>query len=158
MIINRRENLDLLNNQKTGMEAIDNAENQPIISVKEEIGNQINVIKEKAQLAQQKVSENLAVAAAVVHQKSDETQDVLDLKTDKINEFAHKTIERVNEFGHRAGEALVTSSDFVAKFDLAESTTQMKEKINENPAVSLTVAGIIGLTLGFLIGRTRPSI
>ncbi len=157
MVSNNRENLDLPKNDMSVPETIGFAGNQTIGSVKETIGSQVAVIKEKANLAQQKVSENLAAAAEVVHQKSDATQEALDYKTDKINEFAHNAIEKVNEFGHRAGDALVTSSDLVRKFDLAQSASQLKVKIKENPGISLSLVGIFGLALGLMIGRSRST-
>ncbi len=137
---------------------IDAINSEPVLaSIKDGISERVNVLKEKAQFAQEKVSDNLSSAAEVVHQTSDETQEVLDKKSDKINQYAHQAIGKVNELGHRAGDALETSSNFVRKFDVAQSALQLKEKIRENPGVSLTVVGMFGIAFGILIGRARNS-
>lgn len=139
-----------------GQEAFDQTEHT-FDRIKEKVSEQINHLQDKTQVAKEKVSENLSSAADVVHTKSDQTQEFLDKKTDNFNTVAHKTIEKANEFGHRAGDLLNSSSEYVKNFDAEQTRQQVKEKIQNNPGVSLAVAGVFGLIIGLLIGRTNKS-
>jgi ElaB/YqjD/DUF883 family membrane-anchored ribosome-binding protein len=125
--------------------------------IKEKVSEQIINLQDKTQFAKEKVSDNLSGAADVVHTKADQTQEFLDNKTDNFNAIAHQTIEKVNELGHRAGDVLNTSSEYVRNFDAEQTRQQVKEKIQNNPGISLAVAGVFGLIIGLLIGRNNKS-
>lgn len=126
-------------------------------AIKEKVSEQISNLQDKTQVAKEKVSENLSSAADVVHTKADQTQVFLDKKTDNFNAMAHQTIEKANDFGHRAGDVLNSSSEYVRNFDVEETRQQVKEKIQNNPGVSLAVAGVFGLIIGLLVGRSNKS-
>lgn len=130
---------------------------QTLSKLKEKVSEQAGSIQEKSYIAKEKVSDNLSGAADTVHQKSDQTQEFLTKKTDEINKLAQRTIEKANELGHRAGDALNSSSEYVRNFDIQETRQQVKEKIQQNPGRSLVVAGVFGLLIGLLIGRTNKS-
>lgn len=116
-------------------------------SYKERIAGKLGEVKVK-------VSENLSGAAEKVHERSDAAQDFLFEKTDKVNSFAHQTIEKANHLGHRAADALDASSGYVKDFNLAETRQQVMDTIKQRPEVSIAVAGVFGLVIGLLIGRS----
>jgi ElaB/YqjD/DUF883 family membrane-anchored ribosome-binding protein len=116
-------------------------------SVREQFTEKVGAFKEK-------VSDNLSGIAEKVHERSDTTQDYLLEKSDKVNSYAHQTIEAANQFGHRAADALDASSGYVKNFDLAETRHNVMETIKQRPEVSIAVAGVFGLLIGLLIGRS----
>lgn len=116
-------------------------------SLKEQFSEKIGAFKEK-------VSDNLSGIAGKVHDGSDTAQDFLIDKTDKVNTYAHHTIEAANHLGHRAADALDASSGYVRNFDLAETRQQVMATIKQRPEVSIAVAGVFGLLIGLLIGRS----
>ena len=116
-------------------------------TLKEQFSEKIGAFKEK-------VSDNLSGIAEKVHERSDTAQDYLIEKSDKVNSYAHNTIEAANQFGHRAADALDASSGYVRNFDLAETRQQVMDTIKQRPEVSIAVAGVFGLLIGLLIGRS----
>lgn len=116
-------------------------------TIKEQFSEKVGAFKEK-------VSENLSGIAEKVHERSDTAQDYLLEKSDKVNAYAHQTIETANQFGHRAADALDASSGYVKNFDLAETRQNVMESIRQRPEVSIAVAGVFGLLIGLLIGRS----
>lgn len=111
-------------------------------------------VSEKLAGLQNKVSDNLHGLAEKVHDKSDSAQDYLLEKSDRANAYAHQTIEAANSFGHRAADALDASSGYVKNFDLADTRQRAMESIKQRPEVSIAVAGVFGLLIGLLIGRS----
>lgn len=116
-------------------------------TLKEQVSEKIGAFKEK-------VSDNLSGIAEKVHERSDTAQDYLFEKTDKVNSYAHHTIEAANQLGHKAADALDASSGYVRNFDLAETREQVMATIKQRPEVSIAVAGVFGLLIGLLIGRS----
>lgn len=102
-----------------------------------------------------KVSENLSGAAVKVHEKSDSAQEYLEAKAEKLNDYTHQAIGKVNQYGHKAGDALDVSSEYVKKFDFAETAQSVKSGIKDRPGTSIALVGVAGLLIGFLIGRSR---
>lgn len=109
---------------------------------------------EKIGAFKEKVSDNLSDIAEKVHVRSDTAQNYLFEKSDKVNSYAHNTIEAANQVGHRAGDALNASSGYIRNFDLAETRQQVMDTIKQRPEVSIAVAGVFGLLIGLLIGRS----
>ena len=144
------DNFDL-NNAGVALEntaaEIGNSVNNAAETVKEPFSEKVGAFKEK-------VSENLSGIAEKVHERSDSAQDYLLEKSDKVNSYAHQTIEAANQFGHRAADALDASSGYVKNFDLAETRHNVMETIKQRPEVSIAVAGVFGLLIGLLIGRS----
>jgi ElaB/YqjD/DUF883 family membrane-anchored ribosome-binding protein len=141
-------------NSKDTSAAIENIASDTIQAIDETTESYKERIAEKLGEVKFKVSENLSGAAEKVHEKSDAAQDFLFDKTDKVNSYAHQTIEKANHLGHRAADALDASSGYVKNFDLAETRQQVMETIKQRPEVSIAVAGVFGLLIGLLIGRS----
>lgn len=121
--------------------------NESAETAKEQFSEKVGAFKEK-------VSDNLLGIAEKVHEKSDTAQDYLLEKSDKVNSYAHQTIEAAGHLGHRAADALDASSGYVKNFDLAETRQNVVESIRQRPEVSIAVAGVFGLLIGLLIGRS----
>ena len=147
------DNFDL----KEATAAIENTASDAIQAADETAESYKERIAEKLGEVKVKVSENLSGVAERVHEKSDAAQDFLFEKTDKVNSYAHQTIEKANHLGHRAADALDASSGYVRDFNLAETRQQVLETIKQRPEVSIAVAGVFGLLIGLLIGRSSRS-
>lgn len=144
------DNFDL----KEATSAIEGAASDAIGAVDETTESYKERIAEKLGEVKTKVSDNLSVAAEKVHARSDAAQDFLFEKSDKVNTYAHQTIEKANHLGHKAADALDVSSGYVRNFDLAETRQQVMDTIKQRPEVSIAVAGVFGLLIGLLIGRS----
>lgn len=139
---------------KEATASIENTASDVVQAVDETTESYKERLAEKLGEVKLKVSDNLSGAAEKVHEKSDAAQDFLFDKSDKVNSYAHQTIEKANTLGHRAADALDASSGYVRNFDLAETRQQVMDTIKQRPEVSIAVAGVFGLLIGLLIGRS----
>ncbi len=122
-------------------------------NIKQGVQQKAEKLGEKTSEYKSKVSENISGAADKFDKSPNNAQGFLNGKTDVINEYAHQTIEKVNEIGHRAAAVLANSSDYIKKFDAAETRQQIKKSIKQKPELSLAIAGVFGLLIGLMIGR-----
>ncbi len=129
--------------------------NNAVQNLKETAQSKFEQVGSKVETYKEKVSENLSGAAEKVHEKSDTTQEFLDKKAEDINEYAHQAIGKVNQFGHKAADILGNSSVYVKNFDLAEKGQNLKSEIKKKPGTTIAIAGVFGLLIGLLIGRSR---
>lgn len=112
----------------------------------EQVENKVETIKDK-------VSNNLSHFADKVHQKADSGQSFLDDKAHSVGNIVHQTVEKANKIGHRAADAISESSDYIKNFDLEGTKESVKAVIKERPEVTIAAAALLGLLVGFLVGR-----
>lgn len=139
----------------TEMSGIINKVGETASKIQEQVKAKTEQFGETAGKAKEKVSDNLANAAGTVHTKADTAQEVLDKSADVINEYAHQAINKVNEYGHRTADALESSSEYLKNFDYEETKEQVIETLREKPQIGFALAGILGLIIGLLLGRSR---
>lgn len=129
--------------------------NNTVQNLKETAQAKIEQVGNKAEDYKGKVSESVSGVAGKVHEKSDTAQEYLGTKAEKLNEFAHTAMGKVNRYGHKAADALDNSSVYLKNLDFAEAAQNLKTGIKQRPGTGIVIAGIFGLLIGLMIGKSR---
>jgi len=119
----------------------------------ENVENVINNAEETVETYKGKVSNNLSNIADKVHKKADSSQEFLDNKTDELGNYVHQTVQKANDLGHQAAAAINDSSEYIRNFDIQKAGESVKVAIKEKPEVVVAAAALLGLLVGFLVGR-----
>lgn len=76
-------------------------------------------------------------------------------KVEQIGTFAQQTFDKASNLGTRATQAISNSAEYVKNIDVGKARDTVKNTVAEKPELSIAIAGITGLIIGLLIGRTR---
>lgn len=108
---------------------------------------------EKANTLKDKVTDNISNIADKLHQGADSGKTFLNDRAEKVNTLAHQALDRATDIGHRAADAVGNSSEYVKNFDLEETKESIKAAVKEKPEILLITVGILGLAVGYLLGK-----
>ncbi len=131
-----------------------------------EAKDKLKSIETSVEKGQEKVAEKLSKTADALHEKADNVQefltdktvgaeDSLRQKTYEASDAAQQTLEKANKLGHKTADAIERSSEYVRDFDAREARDKAIKAMKNRPQLMLTAAGLIGIAIGYLVGRRR---
>lgn len=112
-----------------------------------------NTLEERADSTAQSTKQRVEKVNELGHQMSDKVSEYGHQVTDKVSGYAQRTIDRVGQAGHQTAKLLNSSAEYVREFEPVQIKTAINNRIKEQPAISLLVAGAIGFVIGALIAR-----
>ena len=96
-----------------------------------ETGNKLDQLNQKVETYQEKVLDNVSNVVEKVRRNSDAAQEFLSGKAELFNEYANS----------------------IKDFDFEQTKEKVIKSVRKNPELSLAVAGVVGLLIGFLVGK-----
>jgi ElaB/YqjD/DUF883 family membrane-anchored ribosome-binding protein len=121
--------------------------------VKEVISEEAEVLDNKTANLQNKVSGSVSSITEKIHQGADSGKAILNDGAEKANELAQQAIDKANDLKHRVAEKVSDTTDYVKNIDLQSAKDSVRDTVKERPEVLLITVGILGLAVGYLLGK-----
>lgn len=131
------------------------SEGRAVKRAKSAVEENLDNTADKTAVLKDKVSNNISNIADKLHQGAVSGKTFLNDRTDKVNALAHQALEKASEIGHRAADAVGNSSEYIKNFDLEETKESVKAAVKEKPEYLLLAVGVLGLAVGYLLGRKK---
>lgn len=112
-----------------------------------------STLEERADSTAQSTKQRVEKVSELGHQMTDKVSEYSHQVTDKVNDYAQRTIDKVEQASHQTARLLNSSAGYVREFEPGQIKTAINNRIKEQPAISLLVAGAIGFLVGALIAR-----
>lgn len=129
------------------------SEGRAVKQAKSAVENNIDKASEKATTLKDKVADNVSNIADKVHQGTDAGKEFLNNSAEKVNNLAHKALDKAGDIGQRAADAVENSTDYIKNLDIEDAKKSVKVAVKENPEIVLVTVGILGLAVGYLLGK-----
>ncbi|NNE99412.1 MAG: hypothetical protein HKN25_10375 [Pyrinomonadaceae bacterium] len=79
--------------------------------------------------------------------------DVANPNDYKAENLSQRTIDKAYELGQRAADTFEKSSEYVRNLDPARIRNKAISSVKRKPEVTVTVAALAGIIVGYLVGR-----
>lgn len=129
------------------------SEGRAVKQVKSAVERNHENVTEKVDTAKEKVSASISTVADKIQQGADSGKAFLNESADKVNTLAHQALDKANDIGQRAADVVENSSEYIKNFDFEETKESVKTAIKEKPEIALITVAVLGLAVGYLLGK-----
>lgn len=122
------------------------SEGRAVKQAKSVVQDNLENMSDKSATLKEKVSDNISNISDKIHQGADSGKTFLNDRTEQANVLAQQAFDK-------ASEAVSNSSEYIKNFDLEGTKESVKSAVKENPEILLITVGILGLAVGYLLGK-----
>lgn len=129
------------------------SEGRAVKQAKSAVEENLEKANDKAATLKDKVSDNVSNIADKLNQGADSGKELLNNGAEKVNALAQQALDKAGDIKNIATDAVSNSSEYIKNFDLEETKESIKAAIKEKPEIVLITVGVLGLAVGYLLGK-----